>query len=333
MSFPASGWLDPAATCCVVAEGPGAFPVTEIFLQAGKDLLQLTRSSGARTRLPGSSTPGGAVPSSWPRRGRPAHQESQRNLPDLLHGHVGRRAPASHAVRLGVPFSPRLLSRRRCNRIRSLSRHRSRRAHERHHLHHGAGPVHLGAPPAHPEPTGYDDDQIFAIRPDGTGLRQLTDAAGFTSKADGSIRVELPGPFAYPAAPADAASSGCRARRRTRSERGCASSLADPPEMARDPGRGLVAIRSTRFRVSNLLPGCLGDDASPGPVGPRGGPTKPADPRDLVRAALRACEEWRRCCGGRHENRRGSGHFRGMRHMLHSGPLPSRSRNARGHEG
>jgi len=40
-------------------------------------------------------------------------------------------------------------------------------------------------------------DQIFAIRPDGSGLRQLTDAAGFTVNPDGSIRVEIPGPFAY----------------------------------------------------------------------------------------------------------------------------------------
>jgi hypothetical protein len=40
-------------------------------------------------------------------------------------------------------------------------------------------------------------DQAFAMRPDGGGLRQLTDAAGFTQNPDGSIRVELPGPFAY----------------------------------------------------------------------------------------------------------------------------------------
>jgi hypothetical protein len=40
-------------------------------------------------------------------------------------------------------------------------------------------------------------DQIFAIRPDGTGLRQLTDAGGVTTNSDGSVRVELPGPYAY----------------------------------------------------------------------------------------------------------------------------------------
>jgi hypothetical protein len=43
-------------------------------------------------------------------------------------------------------------------------------------------------------------DQIFAVRPDGSGLRQLTDAPGAVPQPDGSIRVELPGPFAYSAA-------------------------------------------------------------------------------------------------------------------------------------
>jgi hypothetical protein len=45
-------------------------------------------------------------------------------------------------------------------------------------------------------PVGY---QLFAMRPDGDGLRQLTEAAGLTTNPDGSIRVELPGPFAYSA--------------------------------------------------------------------------------------------------------------------------------------
>jgi hypothetical protein len=40
-------------------------------------------------------------------------------------------------------------------------------------------------------------DQIFAIRPDGNGLRQLTEAAGVTTNPDGSFSVEVPGPYAY----------------------------------------------------------------------------------------------------------------------------------------
>jgi Ribosomal RNA adenine dimethylase len=39
------------------------------------------------------------------------------------------------------------------------------------------------------------------LRPDGRGLRQLTDARGRTINADGSFGVELPGPFAYSSGP------------------------------------------------------------------------------------------------------------------------------------
>ena len=35
------------------------------------------------------------------------------------------------------------------------------------------------------------------MRPDGTGLRQLTNARGMTTDPDGTVHVELPGPFAY----------------------------------------------------------------------------------------------------------------------------------------
>jgi hypothetical protein len=38
--------------------------------------------------------------------------------------------------------------------------------------------------------------QIFAVRPDGTGLRQLTGTRGIEEGADGSLHVELAGPFA-----------------------------------------------------------------------------------------------------------------------------------------
>jgi hypothetical protein len=41
-------------------------------------------------------------------------------------------------------------------------------------------------------------EQIFAMRPDGTGLRQLTNARGMTTDPDGTVHVELPTPFAYP---------------------------------------------------------------------------------------------------------------------------------------
>jgi hypothetical protein len=39
--------------------------------------------------------------------------------------------------------------------------------------------------------------QVFAMRPDGSDLRQLTDARGLVKEADGTFLGELPGPFAY----------------------------------------------------------------------------------------------------------------------------------------
>jgi hypothetical protein len=42
-------------------------------------------------------------------------------------------------------------------------------------------------------------DQAFAMRPDGTGLRQLTRVRGFRESADGALAVELAGPWAIAA--------------------------------------------------------------------------------------------------------------------------------------
>jgi hypothetical protein len=41
--------------------------------------------------------------------------------------------------------------------------------------------------------------QIFAMRPDGSALRQLTHSRGLVNNADGTVTVELAGPFAYSA--------------------------------------------------------------------------------------------------------------------------------------
>ena len=42
-----------------------------------------------------------------------------------------------------------------------------------------------------------DSEQIFAMRPDGTGLRQLTSARGWRAAPDGRVDAELPGPWGY----------------------------------------------------------------------------------------------------------------------------------------
>jgi hypothetical protein len=39
---------------------------------------------------------------------------------------------------------------------------------------------------------------ILTMRPNGAGLRQLTRTRGIVVGADGSVTVELPGPFGYP---------------------------------------------------------------------------------------------------------------------------------------
>jgi hypothetical protein len=41
--------------------------------------------------------------------------------------------------------------------------------------------------------------QLFAVRPDGSGLRQLTHARGFVGEPDGTVAVQLPGPYGYSA--------------------------------------------------------------------------------------------------------------------------------------
>jgi hypothetical protein len=51
-----------------------------------------------------------------------------------------------------------------------------------------------GCDPVGANPFG---SQLFAMRLDGTGLRQLTRGRGMTTDADGTVHVELVGPFAY----------------------------------------------------------------------------------------------------------------------------------------
>jgi hypothetical protein len=47
--------------------------------------------------------------------------------------------------------------------------------------------------------TNPGGSQIFAMRPDGSRLRQLTDTRGVVMGTDGSLTVEIPGPWAYSA--------------------------------------------------------------------------------------------------------------------------------------
>ena len=50
------------------------------------------------------------------------------------------------------------------------------------------------------DPLGLNQNnggQIFAVRPDGRGLRQLTDARGLVMEGTGTISGDLPGPWSY----------------------------------------------------------------------------------------------------------------------------------------
>lgn len=47
--------------------------------------------------------------------------------------------------------------------------------------------------------TGFYGGQVYAVLPDGTGLRQLTTTRGLVTEPTGAVSVELPGPVAYSA--------------------------------------------------------------------------------------------------------------------------------------
>jgi len=53
------------------------------------------------------------------------------------------------------------------------------------------------------DPLGINPNgsQVFAMRPDGSGLRQLTDTRGLVTEGDGTVVAELPGPVEYSAGP------------------------------------------------------------------------------------------------------------------------------------
>jgi hypothetical protein len=171
---------------------PG-YPITEIFLQDGKNLVQLTHLQSVDTFvgfLNASRTRAFFMTSVDPLGANP-HGDCQifsvdtlgGGLRQVTHFNQGGRPPDAPGCFAGIPspvcsvgegyyrvvfrdpLTEAVVFASNCDPL-------------------GANP--LGA-------------QIFAMRPDGRGLRQLTDAAGFTTNPDGSIRVELPGPFAYSA--------------------------------------------------------------------------------------------------------------------------------------
>ena len=174
-----------------VNNAPGAFPISEVFLRSGERLLQLTKFervdtflaflSPAQTRayFLASADPQGTNPEGY----------CQIFSVDVLGGEQPRQLThlSSRVCRpLDVP--------RGCFQPQGIGYGYYRVIFQ--------DPVTKAVVfDSNCDPLGSNENgyQVFAMWPDGTGLRQLTDAAGMTTSPDG-VRVELPGPFAYSAA-------------------------------------------------------------------------------------------------------------------------------------
>src|SRR5262249_27115393 len=172
------------------------FPVTDIFLQGGKDLLQLTKFGRVDTFAGFVGAARGRaffLSSADPLKTNP-HESCQifsigafgGGLRQITHFDLGHfvRIPGCFLSGAGIGYGYyRIIDQDAVTKAIIFNT--------------AQDPLHLSARRADPTPYRYSNDQIFAVRPDGNGLRQLTDAAGFTTGPDDSIRVELPGPFAY----------------------------------------------------------------------------------------------------------------------------------------
>jgi hypothetical protein len=178
-------------------EGGGAFPISEVFLHQGKELLQLTnfrRKDTFKAFLSRERTRAFFVASEDP---SPSNTNPAHNCQLFSVGHFGagmrqitffdpgtRAAPPTPAcfgttppwcsigegyfrVILQDPVTRSVVFQASCD----------------------------------PLGTNPNGSQIFAMRPDGSGLRQLTDAAGIVTHPDGTLTAELVSPFAYSAVP------------------------------------------------------------------------------------------------------------------------------------
>jgi cysteine-rich repeat protein len=195
LSLPGTPVSNPVPPGCGVSGVPCAdFPINEVFLQDGKRLLQLTELRSADTFIGfmnGTRTRAFFMSSVDPLVGTNPHGNCQIFSVDTFGGGLRQ---VTHFNQGGSPPSvPGCF---------------------------GAGPPACSvgegylrvvfqdpvtntvvfASSCDPFGTNPYGGQLFAMRPDGHGLCQLTDAAGLTGNPDGSVHVELPGPFAYSAA-------------------------------------------------------------------------------------------------------------------------------------
>jgi hypothetical protein len=162
-----------------------ASPITELFVLEGRNLLQLTNYGRWDTGGEFLSTDGQRVffhSSADPLRTNPTGNCQLFSI-DTLGGHLRQvtrftqGGPSANGCFFGATPG--------CD-VRSASQ----------------DPV-TGAivfySSCNPFGTNPDGAQLFAMRADGRGLRQLTRTRGLVPEPDGSVMVQIPGPFAYSA--------------------------------------------------------------------------------------------------------------------------------------
>jgi hypothetical protein len=182
-----------------VDESPagGAFPISEVFLHQGKELLQLTtfkRKDTFKAFLSPERTRAFFVASVDP---SPSHTNPAHNCQLFSVGHfgAGMRQITFFDPETGAgPPSPACFGTPRpwCSIGEGYFRVILQDPETRSVV------FQASCDPLGTNPNG---GQIFAMRPDGSGLRQLTDAAGIVTHPDGTVTAELVSPFAYSAVP------------------------------------------------------------------------------------------------------------------------------------
>jgi hypothetical protein len=178
----------------VPAQGGQFYPITELYLQHGKQMVQLTNFELVDT-FPGFVNSGGTraffLASADPVKENPnrncqifSTDESAHKIRQVTHFEQGGFVP--------VPGCFTATSLRAGCGIGGFSYYRVI-------LQDPVTKVVVYESSCDPVGANPRGAQIFAMRPDGSGFRQLTEASGFVTETDGSLSVQLAGPFAYSA--------------------------------------------------------------------------------------------------------------------------------------
>lgn len=174
---------EPAVTVLEIANGSGGPPATEVFFLDGDKLLQLTRfgRSDTITAILGTDTQNAFFAASAdPAGGNPTNNCQLFSVPTI--GGAARQLTSfrdgDQPSVFGCLFSPAS----GCA-IGGLFQDAKT----------GTLIFHSNCDPLGENPTG---DAVFAMRPDGTGLRQITFTRGRANE-NGTKIVELPGPYGY----------------------------------------------------------------------------------------------------------------------------------------